>query len=691
MLTKENNFTLPLRFDFPDAKKYAFTFISLFIMLLAVYSNSFQGEWHFDDFPNILENSNIKVKSLSLSEIKTSMSGVHGKRILRPLAYFTFAVNYRFGGLDVFGYHLVNFFIHYLAAVFLFLFIHNVLKLPLLKERYAHIAYFVALPATIIWAVHPLQVSTVSYIVQRMSSMAALFYIMSMYFYVKARMAQKTSAVFVFFGLCSLCAAASFLSKENSVLLPAGILLLELFLIRGADKKNILKLGKLAVLPVLFIALAGFIYTGGFANAFSGYAVRDFTLVERLLSQPRVIMLYLSLLFYPVAGKMTLLHDIVPSRSLLEPWTTMPSIFAVLLIVGLAFYLARKRPLLSFCVIFYFLNHLIESTILPLEMVYEHRNYLPSMLIFVPPAYLFVYAIDYFSYKKVIQFTIAAGITCLLTLTAVTTYERNKVFADDFLLWADNIHKAPGLSRPHANLGRIYFNFNDRQKAIQEFEKALSLNRFDNKSVASQLKSNIGIHYFAEGQDDLAMEYFEQSSQRLPEYTDNLVYIARINIRQNRIDEAQRLIGEKVKKYPQSAKLLELYGFILLKQGRLDEARGYIRKYLSKRPDAQYPLMIMAEICRQSGNYPASIFYWQSVRAIDPPNNYANLALIELYSKTNQKELLEREIRYLLYLQGPLKLNDYIKHLTKDEKLTIYVPRSEDFAFLADRCPVVNR
>ncbi len=690
MLTRNNDFTLPLRLDFPDTKKYLFTFITLFILLLASYSNSFHGQWHFDDFPNIVENTNIRIKSFSLEEMKGSVTGVYTKRSARPLAYLSFAINYKFGGLDIFYFHLVNFFIHYLTALFLFLFIYNLLKVPLLKERYAHMSYSVALIATIIWAVHPLHVSTVSYIVQRMSAMAALFYIMSMYFYLKARMSQKIHLSVLLFALCILSALASFLSKENSALLPAAILLIELLLIRGAGKDNLLKLGKYLIVPLLFVVVIGYIYTGGFLNAFAGYAIRDFTPFERLLTQPRVILFYLSLLFYPVTARMTMLHDIPPSHSLFDPWTTLPSLFIIVLIISLAVYLARKQPLLSFCILFYFLNHLIESTVLPLEMVYEHRNYLPSMLLFVPPAYFFIYLIDYFSYKKTIQFALAAGITCLMVLTATATFARNNVFANDFLLWTDNIQKTPGLSRPHANLGRIYFNSGERQKAIKEFEKALAINRFDNRQVAAQLKSNIGIYYFVEGQNDLAMQYFTESARELPRYMDNILFTARIHLRQDRIDKARQIIAGELKKHPDNAKFVVMYSFILLKKGELDEASRYARNYLSKRPDSPYPLMLMAEISRQARNYPAAIFYWERVRAIEPENRFANLALIEMYSKTGRVQLLEREIAFLLSLAGPLKLGDYIKELTRDEKLTIYVPRVEDFTFIETKCRMVS-
>jgi hypothetical protein len=268
MLTKDNGFKLNINLNFPDANKYAFTFISLLIILIAVYSNSFYGAWHFDDSANIFNNPYIQIKSFSWPEIKNCLYGFSQERLSRPLSYLSFALNYQFNGMDVYGYHVVNFIIHYLAAVFLFLFIYNTLELPLLREKYSLIAYPVALLSTFFWALNPVHVTSVTYIVQRMASMAGLFYIMSMYLYLKGRTAEKLSLSIVFFILCFIAGLASVLSKENAAMLPVSILLFDLFLIQGVTKERIKKFSKFLFLPLLLILIIGFIYTGGFSNAF---------------------------------------------------------------------------------------------------------------------------------------------------------------------------------------------------------------------------------------------------------------------------------------------------------------------------------------------------------------------------------------------------------------------------------------
>ncbi len=686
MFTKENGFVLPGNWQFPSGKKYAFTFISLLIILLAIYSNSFYGEWHFDDFVNIVDNPHVQIKSFSLPEIKHCMFGIYQDRLLRPLSYFSFALNYKFGGMDVFGFHVVNFIIHYLAAVFLFLFIYNALKLPLLQEKYSLITYPVALLSTFFWALNPVHVTSITYIVQRMASMAGLFYIMSMYFYLKGRTAQNLTHSISFLILCFIAGFAAVLTKENSVMLPVSILLFDLFLIQGATKENIKKIGKILFLLFLLILIIGLIYTGGFSNAFGGYDIRDFSMTQRLLTEPRVILFYLSLLFYPIGSRLTLLYDIDISHSLFQPWTTIPSILLILFIIGLSFYNARKRPLISFCIIFYFLNHLIEGSIFSLELIYEHRNYLPSMFLFVPIAAFIIDTLDYFSYKKIIQFIVALGIVIILVGESDITHSRNKIVSDDFLLWFDNIDKSPKLSRPHSNLGRIYFINNEKGKALQEYEKAIILNKFGSKEALAIQECNSGLFYFEKMQDDLAMDYFRKSSEIMPIYIPNYIYIAQIKLRHNEIKEAKQIVEDKLKKYPDNSELLELYSFILLKDGRINDARYYARKCLAKNLNSLRALEIMAETYRIKNNYTGAIFYWKSFRSLSPQNAYANLALIELYKKSKDTKMLNQEIRLLSYLQGSLKFNEYIQELKRDGKLLVYNPEIENYLFITSKC-----
>jgi len=691
MLTKENGFTLPISWKCENPGQYAFTFITLLILLLAVYSNSFYGDWHFDDFPNIVKNSHIQIKSLSLPELKQSITGIYQDRLLRPFSYASFALNYYVGGLNVFGFHLVNFFIHYLSSVFLFLFIFNTLKLPLCKNQYENIAYPVALLATVLWSVHPVFVTSVSYIVQRMTSMAGLFYIMSMYFYLKGRMSKTKGKSIGFFIFCALAGLASLLTKENAVMLPFSILLFDLLLIQGATKENIKRFLKILIAPLLLFIIVGFLYTGGFSNAFSGYAGRDFTMYERLLTEPRVIIFYLSLLFYPIHSRLTLLYDIDISRSLWQPWTTIPSILLILLIIGAAIYLCRKRPLFSFCVLFFFLNHILEGTVIPLELIYEHRNYLPAMFLFIPVAHFFVYVLDYFSYKKLLQIAVAVGVIIIIVGLGDVTFRRNAIFSDEFLLWSDNIEKYPNLSRPYSNIGYFYILHDQKDKALEYFIKAKDLDKFSNTQIKAITEYNLGLLYYHEGQYDLALSYLERAHTLHPSNSMTSVYKANILLLKGEYNAAHTLIEPWAKKNPENTRLNELFCLILFKEKKFAEAEDHANKFLKRNLFSTFPLPILAEVSRIKGNTFSAIMLWKLYQQALPDDPYANIALIELASETNDLILLNNELARLYCLKTTRTLKNYINDISRQKNLLVYVPDADKIRKIVKASNTMNQ
>ena len=232
----------------------------IFVLLLVIYANSFQGTWIFDDHPNILENDHVHVERLDFNRLENSIYNLNGG-VNRPLAFLSFGLNYYFGQTDPFGYHLVNFAVHFLTACFLFLLIVKTLHLPLLREAYSRHAYSIALVAAVFWAVNPLQVTAVTYIVQRMASMAGLFYIMGLYFYVLGRISEDLRKRIFFFAAVVFSALLGVATKQNAAMLPVSIFLYDLFLIQGISRSAIRKNLAAAAVPVGFLLVVGAIYT----------------------------------------------------------------------------------------------------------------------------------------------------------------------------------------------------------------------------------------------------------------------------------------------------------------------------------------------------------------------------------------------------------------------------------------------
>ncbi len=653
MISSKNAFDLGIKYQFPDAKTYAFVFFALFIALTLIYGNSFDNSFHFDDTPNIVKNPNIHPDPLSWKELKKSFYGLESnhEKIKRPFSYLTLAVNYYFSGKNVFSYHVVNFGIHFITAVFLFLLIYNILQLPLLKERYAKSAYAIALLAVFFWATHPIQLTAVTYIVQRMAALAGMFYVMAMYFYLKARTNPRSARQIVFFSLCATAALLAFASKENAAMLPVALFLFDLFLIQGVNKDSVKSAARFAVVPLLIFALISIFYVD-FSSFLSGYESRFFTPAQRLMTEPRGLMLYVSLLVYPVSSRLMLVHDIPVSHSLIDPWSTAASILLIIAVLAAALYYSKKWPLIAFCVVFFFINHVIESSIIPLELVYEHRNYIPSMFFFVLTAVVMVSVLDYFSYKPSIQFIMAFGFCFLLAAQAHTTYEQNEIWQNEILLWSDNANKAPGLSRVHTNLGHAYVDAGINSAAVERFQKALETRSVMREKDLATLFHNAALASYHEGDDKAALRYFQKALEVNPSREKTLALLCQLYLKNGMLEKAYKELQGRVRDESEirSAKLLKTYAIVMYHRGRIEKAMDFAGKALKKNPDHLDALPILAQSFKRLGNAGRAKWYWRRYLEKRPNSVKAHFALIEMYFQTNDTTGLAHTVEDLLRL-----------------------------------------
>ena len=348
------------------------------------YSNTFHVPFHFDDRPNITENPNVQIKVFSWEHIERLIKNTY-KESIRVFSYFTLALNYYFGGFNVFGYHLVNFFVHIASGIFLYWFLLLTFNLPSLKEKYGPISYKVALFSSLIFISHPIQTQSVTYIVQRMASMAGMFYLLALVLYIKGRLSTGRPRVFYFAGTAFSYLLGVF-SKENVAILPLFIALYEFYFFQKFDLSPKGKKILIVLVVGLFIlgAFGLIIWGKRYMNVIiEGYQYRTFAMSERALTQFRIVLYYITLLIYPHPSRLNLDYDFPISKTILDPPATLISILIVAGLIGYSIWTAKKRPVLSFCILWYFGNLVIESSIFPLEMVYEHRLYLPAVGPFV--------------------------------------------------------------------------------------------------------------------------------------------------------------------------------------------------------------------------------------------------------------------------------------------------------------------
>jgi tetratricopeptide (TPR) repeat protein len=634
-----------------EYRKKIFVFITLFIIILSIYSNTFQAPWHFDDTSNIVENSALHLTKFSWPNIKKTFFAKPRPpgELYRPVACLSFALNYYFGKDNVSGYHIVNISIHFLAAIFLFLFIYHTLNLPLLKAKYGSNSYFIALLSAALWAINPIQSQAITYIVQRMASMAGMFYIISMYLYVKGRTATHNHTKITFFLLCGISAILAFGSKENAIMLPVSLFLYDFLLIQGVSrettKKNLKILLVAAVLSISIVIMYFAFSEATFSSLFGLYERRPFTLWERLIAQPRIIIFYISLLLYPMSTRLCVEHDIAISNSLFDPPTTIIYIIVIIGILIGAIFITKRKPLIAFSVLFFFLNHIIESTILPLELIFEHRNYIPSMLFFVPIAIGLINALSYFSYKRSMQVIIALSIVLVIIGEGHATFMRNFTWSSEESLWIDCTEKYPHLIRAHHNLGLYYTTHNQEEKAIDEYEKALESKAIHTIEEKSITYSNLGLIYFQKKEYEKAKRYYLQAIEINPccRGTHNNLAVLLATTTKD-FKEVLTELKKAITCNPASMNAYSNMGILLIKMGKTDEGIVNLKKALEIEPNYVPTLERLGYAYMKKGRLGTSFIYFKRTLNQRPKNIRAFLYLAEIYVFSGHKQKAQKSL-----------------------------------------------
>ena len=651
-------------------RKKIFAIIVLLVLILVVYSNTFHASWHLDDEPNILHRKEIHLTKLNWPQIKKTFFKQLDdteRRLLRPAACLSLALNYYFGKENVFGYHLVNIFVHSFASIFLFLFIYHTLNLPLLKARYGPNSYSIALLATIFWAINPIQTQAVTYIVQRMASMAGMFYIISMYFYLKGRVTARHDSRTIFFISSALAGLMAIGSKENAIMLPVSVYIFDLFFIQGLSRETLnknLKAGSLIILLIICLGIISFFLFQKDISFLKGYEHRVFTLKERLLSEPRIVLFYLTLIFYPDPTRLSLEHDVTISKTLLNPPTTLMSILLIMGILLGALYISRRRPFISFSVIFFFLNHLIESSIFSLELTFEHRNYIPSMFLFVPVAILLVTFVNYYSFKKPMQVLITIFIIGLIVGQGHGTFIRNSIWKTEESLWIDATEKAPDACRPWHNLARYYEEKNMHRKALSIYQKTLSKKETHNKGEKYLTHYNLGIIYQTIGEKDKALFHYLEAEKIDPSFANLHSNKGALLAEKGLIEDAVYEFKQAIRHDDHQPEAHCNLGIILLRMGRIDEAIQHLETSLRIKPHSAFTLKRLGYAYRKKGLYGKAYLLYKRALALEPLELSTLLYLSEIYSIKGMEVQKQKALKRFVRLTKEEDLRDLIAEIT---------------------------
>lgn len=605
--------------------------ILLLAMVVALtYGHTLDVPFYLDDFSSIEENPVIYNFSGLLNLWQFAP--------LRIIGYLSFALNYQIHQFQVAGYHLVNIIIHFLAGVAVFGLLRGLVRTPAINLTLSEPAkQWLPILAALIFVLHPLQIQSVTYIVQRLASLAALFYIASLACFIQARLTDQIKYRFFWIIACILLALLAVFTKQNTATLPIAILLLELvfFPIKR------LRLIVVTIITGLGLGLIGFILAVVLHhNPFSLEAMQaltreteEITRTAYFATQMSVLWTYIKLFFWSSSSHIDYYYPLTetffsnnPNYHFIAKLLDSPALWALIghfMVLSLAGYSLRRWPLVAFGICFYYLAHLIESSFIPIrDVIFEHRTYLPNLGLVVMASWLLVrYLPRWFSQTN----TLIIIMILLVTLGTVS-WVRNQMWRDPIALWQHNVEQSPNKSRGWVILGKHLIQAavaleespNNRQENLPKINNLL-------EEAIAALNHAVTTKINPDGTETLTVSTetalnFVVAYKRLHRYDEALQWINHALSLKNQLrpfDQAKFLINK---------------GNILFDLGNSQAAENSYRLALQIYPQSLKARINLGTILAATGRYDEAITLYQEVLAIDPSNAYV---------KSNLKQLLK--------------------------------------------------
>ncbi len=579
---------------FPQKNGLYFLLIALLILL--VYSNSFQNSFQYDDFHVILQNPAIKDPANYHQFFLNPQLGsgtVRETSGYRPLLMASFALNYAVGGLDVFGYHLINFFLHTLCAFFVFCitlrFFHISSSEGEINSRRAQLT---ALFAALIFALHPLQTESVTYITGRSNLMTAFFFLTAFWAYMEYGLTQKVHHVF----LSSFSYACALLVKETAVtfLLILAVFNI-LFPLGRTPKRWIFSLLSYIGLTAIYLMIRVHFFG---SLQYNSQPLRP--LYDNFLTQLRAWVHYLVTLVVPL--NLNVDYDFRISHSLLEGEVIL-SIFILAALGFIIWKVSRVYRSVGFFALWFAINLLPTNSLVSLQDVITDRwLYLPSVgyAVIMALAAEWIFRVKVCGgnrARKIIFFFLCA---LVVELYGFATVVRNFTWTSYWTLWEDAVAKSPNKSRPHLALGVGLNQAGRTAEAIEELKKAAQLN-----PKGGEPYLNLGYIYFHQGKLEEARLAFEKAIALSP-----------------------RLAAEGHNNL----------GAVYLLQGRKEEGLKELQLALKERPHYSRPYSSLGNFYEKEGDIDKAISYMEQAAKLEPEFVPVHEALVRLYEKKGWKE-----------------------------------------------------
>lgn len=457
------------------------------IVTALVYLPGLKGPFLFDDPPNIVDPIGAWLRGeIGWQEIVFgNASGMFG----RSLSMLTFLGNAAVDGLDPYSYKIINLLIHLGCGVLVYVLTTLLLRRDPLTSAYAAT---LAVAVASIWLLHPLQVSTVLYVVQRMAQLSTLFVLVALLMFVRGRIAiekgQKRSAVLHLFFLIPTFTVAAVLSKENGALVPLLCAVIELGYFHPGPMNRRPALVKAFFLLFLLIPILA--ATGWYAShpekILDGYAGRTFTFGERLLSEPRALVDYMGIMLAPRGPSLGLYtDDFTSSQGLFSPPSTIGAIIILGLLVAISLAARTRLPMIFTGIGIFLMAHVMESSVFALELYFEHRNYLPSVGFFLAVVGS-LFALSRWATSRVaesgrIRALLASSGVALLAVLAIATFTRAGIWSSFEVLATQGAAQHPGSMRAQMDYANVLQKRGEYEKVQSVFDHVATI---DNPAAA---------------------------------------------------------------------------------------------------------------------------------------------------------------------------------------------------------------
>ena len=542
--------------------------LALVVVTLAAYANSLTGAFVFDDQSSVVENRSIRrlwpPGPLLLPPPEAGICG-------RPFANLTVALNYAVHGLDVRGYHAVNLAIHVLAALALFGVIRRTLALPALAGRFGADARPLAFAAAALWALHPVATGSVTYISQRVESLMALCYLVTLYGFIRHATdgARRWAALAV--AACLLGMA----SKEVMITAPVVILLYDRTFLAGSFRAALHRRWPLHLaLAACWLFLAWLMLGAQLAHRGIGYSL-GVSAFDYALTESRAVWTYLRLAVWPHPLVFDYGWAFVSGFAEAAPY--LAAVGTLVLLTALALW---RRPAVGFLGAWFFIILSPSSSIAPIiqQPVAENRLYL-SLAAVPVLAVLGLYALNR---RTLVWWTVVALVFGGLT------WRRNLDYRTPLALWTDTVAKRPDNARAHNNLGSALLAAGRTAEAMEQFETAARL-----QPAYAEPRQNLGVALLRLGRAAEAVDRFGEALRLRPDSADTLCNLGEALLAAGRPADALASFQQAVEVQPAHAPAHNNLSVVLLATGRVEEAIAEAETAIRLQPgfaDAQYNL-----------------------------------------------------------------------------------------------------